>query len=187
MSDGRFRTDVDVFAMARRILPEAGYVTETVTLQEESVLLAENAYSLIALAATATIEDLFVAEPLVEALLQTRIEGVDVGPKLWDAYVVLLTREVAGEDGRGLRPLFSINYDTRGFRRIARVGVEATVRGVRNALAPFVEPIQLEHMTVLADPLRIMSTVLVNHGVEESLAIRSIEIFKQGGNLDDVI
>ena len=187
MSKNRFRTDADVFAIAQRILPEAGYVTEVVTRRSESILLAENAYGILGLAATATIDDLYTAEPLVETLLQTRIDGVEIGPKLWDAYVVLLTREIAGPEGSGLGPIFSINYDTRGFRRLARIGVEPTLRGVRYALTPFVAPIELEDVSLLDDPLAAMCTALISHGVEESLATRSIEIFQQGGDLDDVI
>lgn len=187
MSTSRFRTDADVFAIAQRILPEASYVTEVNTDGEESILLAENAYSIIGLAATATINDLYMAEPLVEALLQTRLDGVDIGAKLWDAYIVLLTREVAGETAMSLGHLFSINYDTRGYRRLARIGVDPTIRGVRNALGPFVAPVKLEDVSLLESPLTAMSEALVKHGIDGLLAGRAIEIFQQGGDLDDVI
>ena len=187
MSNSRFRTDPDVFAIAQRILPEAGYVTEVDAYGNESILLAENAYSIIGLAATATINDLYMAEPLVEALLQTRIDRVEIGTKLWDAYIVLLTREIAGETAMSLGHLFSINYDTRGYRRLARIGVEPTIRGVRNALTPFVAPVELEDVSLLEDPLTAMSEALISHGVDESLTRRAIEIFQQGGDLGDVI
>ena len=100
---------------------------------------------------------------------------------------MLLTREVAGEVGSGLGPLFSINYDTRGFRRLARIGVEPTIRGVRHALTPFIAPVELEDMSLLEDPLTTMTVELIRQGIEESLARRAIEIFQQGGDLSDVI
>lgn len=187
MSNNSFRTDADVFAIALRILPEADFVTEVHVYGDESILLAENAYSIIGLAATATINDLYVAESRVEALLQTRIENVELGAKLWDAYIVLLTREVAGETAIGLGHLFNINYDTRGYRRLARIGVEPSIRGVRNALTPFVKPLELEDISLLEDPLIAMSEALIGHGVDESLARRAIDMFQQGGDLGDVI
>ena len=100
------RTDEDLFALARNVLAEAGFAQEEVKLQNATVLLAENAYSIIALAATPTMDDLVAAEPHMEGLLHKRIEGADVGPKLWDAYVVLLTQERPSEQGSGLGSLF---------------------------------------------------------------------------------
>ena len=79
MSNGGFRTDEDLFAIAQRILPDAGYVTEAVSRENESILLAENVYSIIGLAATATIDDLYLAESLVEIHLQNRIDGAEIG------------------------------------------------------------------------------------------------------------
>ena len=120
-----FRTDEDLFALARKVLSDAGFAQKEVKLQDVAVLLAENAYCIVALAATPTVDDLIAAEPQVEALLHTSVERVGIGPKLWDAYVVLLTQERPSDQRGGLRPLFNINYDTRGFRRMARVGVDA--------------------------------------------------------------
>ena len=187
MSEGMFRTDKDVLSIAQRIFPQAGYATESLDVQGNSILLAENAYSIVAFAAPATIDDLVLAETLVEEILCSRIESVDVGPKYWDSYIVLLTREPPTERGDGLLPLFNINYDTRGVRRIARVGVEASEREVRRALTPFVEPARRVDGELGLDPLEAMPGALARHGIDPSIASRSVEIFRQGGRLVDAL
>ena len=188
MTEARgFRTDEDLFALARKVLSDAGFAQKEVTLNDVAVLLAENAYCIVALATTPTVDDLIAAEPQVEALLHRSVERVGIGPKLWDAYVVLLTQERPSEQRGGLRPLFNINYDTRGFRRMARVGVEATIRGVRNALAPFVAPVRLEDPELATAPLVALAAALITHGVNESVAGRAVEIYRQGGRLGDAL
>ena len=131
--------------------------------------------------------DLIAAEPFVEDLLHSCLAEADVGPKVWDAYVVLLTQERPADQGDGSLPLFDINYDTRGFRRIARAGVEATNRGVRNALISFVRPIRLGDAGITSDPLQALSLALVTHGLAESIATRAVDIYQQGGQLDDAL
>ena len=120
-------------------------------------------------------------------MLHSNVEREGIGPKLWDAYVVLLTQERPSDQRDGLRPLFKINYDTRGFRRMARAGVEPTIRGVRNALTPFVEPVRLEDTGLATPPLVALVAALITHGVNESVAGRAIEIYKQGGRLGDAL
>ena len=102
-----FRTDEDLFALARNVLSEAGFAQEEVKLQDTAVLLAENEYCIVALAATPTMDDLVAAEPHLEAYLHKGVEGADIGPKIWDIYVVLLTQENPSEQGSGLLPLFN--------------------------------------------------------------------------------
>ena len=182
-----FRTDEDLFALARKVLSDAGFAQKEVTLQNVAVLLAENAYCIVALATTPTVDDLIAAEPQVEALLHSRVERVGIGPKLWDVYVVLLTQERPSDQRGGLGPLFNINYDTRGFRRMARVGVVPTIRGVRNALTPFVEPVRLENPELATSPLVALATALITRGVDESVAGRAIDIYRQGGRLGDAL
>lgn len=180
-----FRSDADVAAIAKEVLVSEGFAHEGV--EEHRILLAENRYFILALAATPTISELLVAEPIVENALGERLKTADVGPKLWDAYVVLLTQERPSEEGSASRPLFGINYDTRGFRRIARAGVEATVRGVRNALTPFVQPVRLEEAGLASDPFDLMVRALIKHGIDSELASRAVDIFRQGGRVNDAL
>lgn len=187
MSAGReYRVDEDLQAIAESVLAEAGFAT-AVLFTEGGCLLAESEYSILVVVAVPTLGDLFKAEPLVEGALQHRIDESEVGPKVWDAYVVLLTQERLADEGEGLRPLFGINYDTRGFRRIARTGVQPTVRSVRSALSPFVEPVRLEDAGIAADPLASLSEALVSNGVQEDIAVRAIQVYRDGGRLDDVL
>ena len=107
-----FRTDEDLFALARNVLSEAGFAQEEVELQDTAVLLAENEYCIVALAATPTMDDLVAAEPHLEAYLNKGVGGADIGPKIWDVYVVLLTQEKPSEQGSGFLPLFDKSTTT---------------------------------------------------------------------------
>lgn len=184
---GGFRADSELLELAARLLAEEGYAVDEVGLPGSDFLLFENRFFIVALAATATLSDLLLAEPVVDSYLRSRLEQVDVGPKVWDAYLVLLTQERALDDGQGLNPLFSINYDTRGLRRIAHAGVSPTTSGIRDSLAPFTEPLELAGATLSGDPLRAFEQALVSEGIQPELARRSVEIFDQGGRLDDAV
>lgn len=180
-----FRVDEDLLALARSVLEDSGFIAEVV--QSDTVLLAENPFAIVALAATPTLTDLLVAETTIESFLRKRIAESDVGPKLWDAYLVLLTQESSQSQGRAYQRLFEINYDTHEFRRIARVGVGLTFREVRNALTPFVEPLRLNDAGLSADPMDLLPTALNRHGVDLDTAERAVNIFRQGGRLDDAL
>lgn len=181
-----FRTDRDLLTLAGRLLTDAGFAQEETVVSDSIVLLSENEYCIVALTATPTLDELVSAEPQVANLLHERLHGADVGPKLWDAYVVLLTQERPPDHGTGLHPLFTLAYDMRGFRRIARVGIEPTLQGARSALTPFVAPLRLHGTGLATPPLLALSSALVTRGVDEGLAKRAIKIHRSGGHLDDV-
>lgn len=180
-----FRADEDLLALARAVLDESGFVAELV--QSETVLLAENQFAIVALAATPTLADLLVAEAAVESFLRARVAQIDIGPKVWDAYLVLLTQESSRSQERAYQRLFEINYDTHEFRRIARVGVGLTFREVRNALTPFMEPLRLDEAGLSVDPLDLLPVALNRHGIGIDAAERAVAIFRQGGRLDDAL
>lgn len=179
-----FRADPDLMAIAREVLSSEGFVHESIGESGADILLAENRYFIIGLAATPTIEELLAAEPVVEQSVGALIESANVGPKLWDTYVVLLTQERPSEEGSASGSLFGINYDTRGFRRIARAGVEPTVRGVRSALTPFLQPVRLQDADLAADPFDSLVDALVEQGLDADLALRSVQVFRHGGRID---
>ena len=184
---GGFRTDTELFGLATSLFDEAGFAQEEIALPEGRVLLSENPYSIVALAATQTLRDLVAAEPHVAALLRERLRGVDVGPRLWDTYLVLLTQERPSDEGAGLEPLFGFAYDTRGSRRIARVDVEPTMHGVRRALTAFVAPPRLTSAGLETAPFEALARALVSRGVDSATASRAVAAYRQGGRLEDVL
>lgn len=186
-SSDAFRADTELLEPATRLLLDEGFAVDEVSHDAGDFLLFENRFFIVALAATATLSDLLRAEPIVDAYLRRRLAEADVGPKIWDAYLVLITQERALDEGAGLHPLFAINYDTKGLRRIARTGVEPTTAGVRGALAPFVEPLMLAGAGLPFDSLEAFESALVSEGVVPELARRAIGIFTQGGRLEDAV
>ncbi len=137
-------------ALARSILTDERYVVEAID-GDIPLLLAENRYFVVGVAATSTIAQLLVAESVAEGMISSRLISSNPGPKRWDAYLILLTQERSPETGETTRDLFNINYDTAGLRRIAHTGVDATLAAVRNALTPFVSPIKLDDPSISID------------------------------------
>lgn len=178
--------DRDLLALGRSVLLDEGYAVEDVT-GDISLLLAENPYFLIAVTATSTIAQLLTAQSLAEARMAERLAASDPGPKRWDAYLILLTQERSPENKQTTRDLFGINYDTSSLRRIAHAGVQATLVGVREALTPFVAPIELDDPSIVQDPFDAMLLALAARGVDRDLAGRAIAGFKQGVPLGDVL
>ena len=186
-ADAGVRNDQDLLALARAILESEDYVVEAVDEKGLEVLVGENRYFIVSVVAVPTIAQLLIAEGIAERFLTAQMEEADLGPKVWDAYLILLTQERLPDGGEVTRDLFAINYDTRAIRRIAHSGVDPTLSAVRTALTPFVKPIELDDPEITRDPFELFSDALIRRGVEPGVVSRAIPAFKQGADLDDAL
>lgn len=180
------RTDDELLGLGRAVLAGQGFHVESVS-EGIDLVLAENRYFVVAVAAMSTTRELILAEPLAFDALTQRIESVHLGPKKWDTYLVLLTQEKSSEDDDITRDLYAINYDTSRSRRIAHTGVDPSLEAVGLALAPFVEPETSIAGPAHADPFNSLLRALVSRGIDHGLAQRAITAFEQGATLDDVL
>lgn len=180
------RSDEELLHLTRSVLLDQDFHVETVKGRVD-LILAENRYFVVAIAAVSTIRDLVLAEPVAFETLAQRIESAVLGPKKWDTYLVLLTQEKSAEDDDVTRALYAINYDTTRLRRIAHTGVDPTREAISHALAPFVEPATSTTSDTQADALSSLMRSLALHGANEELAQRAIAAFEQGATLDDVL
>lgn len=185
-SSSSLPADRELLALARSVLSDEEYAVEEITAPL-GLLLAENRYFVVGVIATPTIAQLLAAQPLAEAAMSERLAESDAGPKRWDGYLILLTQERSPENRQTTRELFGINYDTRSLRRIAHAGVEPTLAAVREALTPFVAPIELDDPSIAGDPFDALEESLAVRGVERDLAHRAIAAYKQGVPLADVL
>lgn len=179
-------SDSGLLLLARDALREAGFAVEEVP-GEPDVVLAENRYFVIAVAATPTIDQLLLAESHIGSTLAKRLAESEVGPKLWDSYLVLLTQERSVESDEASRALYEINYDTARMRRIAHIGVEASGAGVREVLAPFVAPNSVSDASLTESPMGLLLNALASRGIDKDLAARAVAAFEQGASLVDVL
>jgi hypothetical protein len=187
MSDAAssIRADAELLALARAVLVDEGYVVEDASPDGVPLLLAENRYFVLGVVTAATIAQIVLAEGWAEDFLGGRLRTADVGPKVWDAYLILLTQERLPEGGDVTRELFDINYDTRGIRRIAHSGVFPRLADVRNALTPFVAPIELDDPTIAASALESFVESLVARGIDREVATRAVTAWRQGADIVD--
>lgn len=179
------RSDAELLRVAGTVLADQGFRVQNVSGSID-LLLAENSYFVVAVAAMNTIGDLIQAEPIAFEALAQLIESAALGPKKWDTYLVLLTQEKSAEEDTVTRDLYAINYDTSRLRRIAHTGVDPTPEAVRHALAPFVEP-SSNTSAAQADAFDSLLRALISRGVDRELAQRAIAAFEQGAMLDDVL
>lgn len=179
-------SDSQLLAIAKSVLGDEGYSVESFSSGVDLVL-AENAYFVVAVAAMNTIQDLLLIGGTAEASLTERINESAIGPKKWDAYLVLITQERSPEDDAITRGLYAINYDTVRLRRIAHTGVDATPEAVAHALAPFVAPAEATTTDVYEDPFVALVDALATRGVSRELANRAVAAFEQGASLDNVL
>jgi hypothetical protein len=189
MSDATqgIRVDDELLAFARTVLVGERYVVEDVTADGVRLLLAENRYFVLAVVAAATIEQIVIAEGWGEEFLVGRLRSANMGPKLWDAYLVLLTQELLPDRGDATRELFQINYDTRGVRRMAHSGVFPRLADVRNALTPFVAPIELDDPTIATNAFDSFIEALVARGIDREVAVRAVTASRQGADIADAL
>lgn len=179
-------SDTDLLSIATETLREAGFEIEELP-GNPSVILAENRYFVVAVAATPTIQQLLVAEGEIETVLANRLAQSEPGPKIWDSYVVLVTQERSIESDEASRALYAINYDTARVRRIAHVGVEPSPEGLREVLAPFVAPLAITDSSVSERPMALLLQSLSSRGIDRGLASRAVAAFEQGASLVDVL
>lgn len=189
MSDAAhgIHADAELLALARAVLIDEGYVVEDVSKDGVHLLLAENRYFVLGVVTAATIAQIVVAEGWAEEFLSDRLRSADIGPKVWDAYLILLTQERLLEGGEATRKLFEINYDTRGIRRIAHSDVHPRLADVRDALTPFVAPIELDDPAILASPFESFIDSLVARGIDREVAVRAVTASRQGGEIVDAL
>lgn len=188
MSEGAAsaRSDDELLRITEVVLSEQGFQVEAIN-DTVNLILAENNYFVVAVAAMNTIDELILAEPVAFQALAQRIASATLGPKKWDTYLVLLTQEKSAENDAVTRDLYAINYDTSRLRRIAHTGVDATPEAVGHALAPFVEPPTTATSAVQTDALDSLLRALISRGVDVELARRAITAFEKGATLDDVL
>jgi hypothetical protein len=189
MSDATqgIRVDDELLALARTILIDEDFVVEDATADGVRLLLAENRYFVLAVVTAATISQIVIAEGWAEEFLVGRLRSADIGPKLWDAYLILLTQERLPERGDATRDLFQINYDTRGVRRMVHSGVFPRLADVRNALTPFVAPIELDDPAIATSAFDSFIESLVARGIDREVAVRALTASRQGADIADAL
>jgi hypothetical protein len=181
------RSDQELVTLARSILEREGFVVEQSAGESDGILLSEDPYFIVAIVTASTVDQLVEAESLGEMTLIERLNEHDLGPKVWDAYLVLLTQQAALEDAETTRKLFEINYDTANLRRIVVTDVRPTASAVEAALAPFIAPPSKADQTVVESPFVQLTRSLAGLGVDPGLAERAVTAFEQGANLVDAL
>lgn len=178
--------DTNYLEIARTVLARNQFATVLEsTADGQPVLLAENAYFVLAVVAATTFKDLANREAYAADLLTKRVAASPAAGKRWDAYVVLIATEADG-DASTFSELVKMNYNTSDLRRIARVGVEASPAGVRGVLRPFLPLSAPAADDASADPLVALEAQLPQFGVDRLFAARAIAAYRETGGVGDV-
>lgn len=169
---------------AARVLQQNGFAVRKESLPgtDDDWVLAEDDLFVIALT-TSTVKDIGRVESHAVTALLERLAGHNTGGKAWDAYVVLMSDQVADDDDQA--DLQVIKHDTRGVRRLTAVGTEPSDLGVLSALSPFIALRAAAEGTV-SDAFDDLKVQLGVHGIAPDLAERAVDAYKRDGDLRNV-
>jgi hypothetical protein len=178
--------DSNYLEIAKTVLARDQFATVLEsTADGRPVLLAENAYFVLAVVSATNFKDLANREAYAADLLTKRVATSSAAGKRWDAYIVLMATEAEG-DASTFSELVKMNYNTSNLRRIARVGVDASDAGVRGVLRPFLPLATPASDAASADPLGALEAQLPQFGVDKLFAARVIAAYRETGGVGDV-
>ncbi|HZW43607.1 MAG TPA: hypothetical protein VFF32_04330 [Dermatophilaceae bacterium] len=138
MIETELQFDPALLGLAHRVLKRRGFLVREGALRglaDAPWLLAESDDFVLAVVAGRGIADLELLESHAAPELGEMLAQGDLGPKRWDAYLVLMAS--GDSDERGNREVVDLQYNTRALRRIVALGVSADEEAVLSVLATF--------------------------------------------------
>ncbi len=176
-------SDSGLLAAAALVLRSRDFDVQTVQLVDSSVpvLLAEDPHFLVCVVEFAGPDQLTALESAATFGLAERLGGAHA--KRWDAYLVLLTREVAPREHLSAT-VADILYNTRYVRRMIRWGVANTEESLTKALRPFIA-LPEQSRSLVVDPLQSLIDRLPMHGIDKAAAVEAISLWEASADVVD--
>lgn len=176
-------SDSGLLAVAQLVLRARGFLVRTSHLSNSSVplLLAEDAHFVLCVIEFETAGQLTALESAGTFELAEQLDGALA--KRWDAYLVLLTRELAPTDAF-TATVADILYNTRYVRRMVRWGVANTEKSLTQALRPFMDLPHQEAGTAL-DPVQLLLERLPLYGIDKPSAVEAVTRWEASGDQAD--
>lgn len=183
----------ELLQLASIVLRDSDYVLSRTELRldetkgrESELLIAENSFFILAIAATTNVGELRAVESAATKALADRITQQQLGGKIWDVYLVLLSSQASQDDRQAVLDTTSLSHNTRNLRRIVRWDVRPSLESMNVALRAFLPLQQPVEQYPLEDPMTELEAELQNHGVDARTASRAVAAFRQTGTLRDV-
>jgi hypothetical protein len=178
-----FSSEHPLLELAQAILVDEGFEVRTVVLSDarESVVVAEDEYSFVALVAADRWEELSGRLSAIDIGLANWVAEHGAGSKRWDVYLACLVQErLADPDEFAEAERFEA--DTARVRKYVRAGVLPEPGVLQKALAPF---LRLRPATGQAavDPLRALEEKLRGRGIDSDSAHLAVESFIKTGKV----
>ena len=174
-----------LLSLAALILKENKFVLQGIEElpSGDQILVAENPYFILCLAAADDASTIVPLESLVATHLARLLVRTALGAKKWDAYIVVLTTQKLSGDPEETARLYNLNHNTSSFRRILRTGVRAELADVESALRPFLPLPKLDEPLLSRDALDELKEELPKHGVDATEASKMIDDFRGVGSI----
>ncbi len=174
-------SDSGLLAAAALVLRSRDFAVQTLQLADSSVpvLLAEDPHFLVCIVQFAGPDQLTALESAATFGLVERLDGAHA--KRWDAYLVLLTRELAPREHLSAT-VADILYNTRYVRRMIRWGVANSEEYLTKALRPFVS-LPEQSKGLIVDPLQLLLDRLPMHGIDKAAAVEAISLWEASADV----
>lgn len=171
--------DPALLGLAQRVLKRRGFLVREGALSGLSNapwLFAESDDFVLAIVAGRRLPDLELLESHAAPEFSEMLTHADLGPKRWDAYLVLVAS--GDSDERGNREVVDLQYNTRSLRRIVALGVSADEDAVLNVLATFM-PLPDPPSGGLTSAFTELIEQLVINGVDRESAESAVEGYRR--------
>lgn len=168
------------------VLEEAGFSVQSwnVSGLEEPVILAENAYHIIAFQIFEAWQDLVEKVDSIEIELSALIGKSEAKSKAWDAYLVLACR--AGISGSSeINQMSSLTYNTNRTRKIIRANIGDSLTKLEEIVTPFLALKKAEYSAKGRDPLDLLQAKMIAAGHDRTTVERAVTSFKETGRVAD--
>jgi hypothetical protein len=177
-----------VLQLATALFASHNYDLNRIELPEsgDELLVAENSLFTVGVVIAEDLPHLLAIEVRGSAFLADRMDTARLRARIWDVYLVMLTRGELPDDREAAALLIAVLYNTRQIRRIVRTGVREQLESVQEALSPFLPLPSLTDSRIMEDPLDLVQNELVAAGMEPTLAARAVAAFRQEGSLRHV-
>jgi hypothetical protein len=168
--------------IAAALLDKAEFATAKLELSVggHELLLAENPYFIVAVAVSPSISGLRAIDDVASVELARRVAAADIGPKQWDAYLVLLTTQRAATSADDVASLAALAHDTRAVRRLVLTDVQPGTDSLARALRPFL-PLRSAPSSseATADSLSLLREELVTQGLDPTSIGTALRLFRE--------
>lgn len=170
---------------ATSLFERSGFATRQASVpdQYDPVLLAENAYYLVAFQVFGNWNQLSSSISNVQAYMADLVARAEGSSKVWDTYLLFVCRsQLEPEEANALAEL---SYDVRNTRKIIRAGIGDEITSLDEVVRPFQSLREAQVSAKEREPLILLRNSIIDNGEDPAEVDRLIDMYNTIGEIID--